>query len=166
LVNTNALNKTSITKQINVQRNFNKSGYVQPAGSYNASKIINFDLPLQAVGSPASAPQFLGQIFIDSSNKIPWIGLGTSATSDWISLAKRKMANLTYNGDGTSTSKVIAHGLGTTPSAFQVLPASADAGNAGIKYVTADGTNLTVYFNNAPISGSNNVVLNWKVEAW
>jgi hypothetical protein len=71
---------------------------------------------------------------------------------------------LTYNGDGSSTSKTIAHGLGAIPSYYHIERASLDAGNAGIKYVTADATNLTVYYITAPISGTNNVVLKWKAE--
>lgn len=71
---------------------------------------------------------------------------------------------VTYNGDGAFTSKTISHGLYATPSYFHVERVSADAGTAGIKYVTADANNLTVYFNTAPISGTSNVVLKWKAE--
>jgi len=77
---------------------------------------------------------------------------------------KSKVGTLIYNGDGTSASKTIAHGLSTTPSYWHIERASLDAGNAGIKYVTADETNLTVYFNSAPVNGTNNVVLKWRAE--
>lgn len=70
----------------------------------------------------------------------------------------------TYNGDGTATSKTIAHGLSATPSFFNATAASAAAGTAGIKYIIADATNLTIYFNSAPASGTNNVTIKWKAE--
>ncbi|WP_051291318.1 phosphodiester glycosidase family protein [Fictibacillus gelatini] len=82
----------------------------------------------------------------------------------WRDLKDSNIGTLTYNGDGTSTSKTIPHGLGAIPNFFSVVPASVAAGTAGIKYVTADATNLTVYFNAAPAAGTNNVVLKWKAE--
>ncbi|MFL0475592.1 hypothetical protein ACH0CI_26785 [Priestia sp. 179-F W1.4 NHS] len=75
-----------------------------------------------------------------------------------------KTGTLTYSGDGTATSKTIAHGLGVVPSYYHVELASAGAGTAGKKYVTVDATNITIYFNTPPASGTNNVSLNWKAE--
>ncbi len=71
---------------------------------------------------------------------------------------------LTYSGNGSNTTRSIAHGLAKTPSYWHVERASVDAGNAGIKYVIADETNLNVFYNTAPISGTNNVTLKWKAE--
>ena len=79
-------------------------------------------------------------------------------------ISTNKSGSLTYNGDGTATSKTIAHGLSAAPTKWFVQAASADAGTAGIKYVTADAANLTVYFNTAPIIGTNNVKLNWRAD--
>lgn len=81
-----------------------------------------------------------------------------------ISDIQTKSGTLTYSGDGTSTTKTIPHGIIGTPTFFQVTPSSIDSGNAGIKYVTANATNLTVTFNTAPITGTNNVKLTWKAE--
>lgn len=79
-------------------------------------------------------------------------------------IANVKTGTVTYNGDGAATSKVIPHGLGVIPTYYHVELASVDAGTAVKKYVTVDATNITVYFNTAPITGTNNVVLNWKAE--
>lgn len=86
------------------------------------------------------------------------------ASATLYTVAKGKTGTLTYNGDGTSTTKTVAHGLSSAPTFFQVTPSSADAGTAGIKFVTADATNLTVTFNTAPVTGTNNVKLTWKAE--
>lgn len=79
-------------------------------------------------------------------------------------LSTTKSGTLTYSGDGIVSTKIIPHGLVSTPTFFQVIPSSADAGTAGIKFVTADATNLTVTFNTTPITGTNNVKLTWKAE--
>ncbi|MFE3976612.1 MULTISPECIES: hypothetical protein [unclassified Peribacillus] len=72
--------------------------------------------------------------------------------------------NVTYSGDGSTIIKTISHGLGSTPSYWDVNVASLDAGNAEIRFVTADETNITVTFKTAPIAGTNNIKLTWKVE--
>lgn len=73
-------------------------------------------------------------------------------------------ATTTFSGNGLSISKIIPHGLYATPTSYSVVPSSIDAGLAEISYVTADSTNLTVYFKTAPKTGSNNVSLTWKAE--
>lgn len=87
-----------------------------------------------------------------------------SGWAPWRSSYNAKKGILTYNGDGIATSKTIPHGLGVIPNYYSVSPLSADTGAAGIKYITADATNLTVFFNTAPVTGTNNIVLNWKAE--
>ena len=68
----------------------------------------------------------------------------------------------TFNGDGTTTSFNISHGLVSTPSTYVVSPASADA--KGEFYVTADSTYITVNYTSAPPSGTDNVKLTWYAE--
>lgn len=75
-----------------------------------------------------------------------------------------KTGSLTFGGDGTTTVKNVPHGLGVTPTFFQVIPANKESGEAGIKFVTANLTDLIVTFNTAPPPGTNNVKINWKVE--
>lgn len=70
----------------------------------------------------------------------------------------------TLSGNGSATSFTIAHGLTGIPTFFSVQPANSATGTAGINYVTADATNLTVNFKTAPASGSNNLVLAWRAE--
>jgi exopolysaccharide biosynthesis protein len=89
---------------------------------------------------------------------------GSGSWNAWRDMKASVIGTLTYNGDGVATSKTIAHGLGVIPAYYQVTPASLNTGTAGIKYVTADATNLTVFFNVAPVTGTNNIVLNWKAE--
>lgn len=69
--------------------------------------------------------------------------------------------SVTLSGDGILTSFTIPHNLGITPSFYQVQEASADAGTAGISYITANSTNITVNFKSAPASGTGNIVLTW-----
>ncbi|MCP1493975.1 hypothetical protein J2Y73_004006 [Peribacillus frigoritolerans] len=99
-----------------------------------------------------------GFMYFDTSLQVPiwWNG------SKWL---ETKKGTLTYNGDGMTTTKTIAHGLTGTPSFYHVNAASNDAGEAGIKFVTADNTNLTVTFNTPPIAGRNNIKLTWKAES-
>ncbi|MGN4665819.1 hypothetical protein ACTFRP_08020 [Bacillus cereus group sp. MYBK234-1] len=68
---------------------------------------------------------------------------------------------LSFSGDGSKTTLSIPHGLGVTPVSFNVMPNNLNAGNAEIKYLTADATYIHVYFKNAPIPGENNVRVIW-----
>lgn len=68
----------------------------------------------------------------------------------------------TRSGDSAATSFTIAHGLSGTPSVYFVQAASAAAKN--ISYVTADATNLTVNYDTAPPTGTNNINLNWEAK--
>jgi len=61
----------------------------------------------------------------------------------------------TKSGDAVTTSFTIAHGLGATPSYFNVVPIN--AASAGISYQTADATNITIVYTVAPASGTNNL---------
>lgn len=91
-------------------------------------------------------------------------------TSLWVEIARTERATvsnpdtMTYSGDGVATTKVIPHGLAAVPKFFPVYASSVDAGNADIKFVAADATNITVTFKTAPIAGTNNVKLTWKAE--
>lgn len=73
-----------------------------------------------------------------------------------------KKGTMTYGGDGVTTTKTIAHGLGVAPSTYYVQKASANI--PAIDNVTADATNLTVTFVSAPPSGTTNVNLKWRAE--
>jgi len=90
---------------------------------------------------------------------------------------KRNSGTATFNGDGTTTDFLIgAHGLAENPSDrarihVKVTPVSGDAVDASpcVAYASdedADGAfeSIRVKFINAPISGTNNVVVRWKAE--
>lgn len=66
----------------------------------------------------------------------------------------------TQSGNGSATAFTIAHSLFSAPTHVAVTPGSTDA--KGSFYATADATNITVTYDTAPISGTNNVVLNWQ----
>ena len=67
-----------------------------------------------------------------------------------------------FNGTGSQTVFTIAHGCASTPSHVSLEAKTADA--SGVKYWSADGTNITVTFITAPPAGTNNVVIGWKAE--
>ncbi len=65
------------------------------------------------------------------------------------------------SGDGTTKVFTIAHGLGTTPA---VAIAKANSVNAYGEFATTfDGTNITLTYQNAPPSGTNNLEYQWLV---
>lgn len=65
----------------------------------------------------------------------------------------------TQSGTVSATTFNIAHGLGSTPTYFNVTPNTSDA--QGIAWITADGTNITVHYNTAPPAGTNNLIFKW-----
>ncbi|TMV47884.1 hypothetical protein FE783_20890 [Paenibacillus mesophilus] len=75
-----------------------------------------------------------------------------------------KTGKVVYSGDGLTSIYQIPHGLSTVPSCYQVTPASADSGTAGIAYVEADAVYLNVHFSSAPTAGGTNVSLVWSAE--
>lgn len=70
-----------------------------------------------------------------------------------------KTGSNTQSGNGIATSFNIPHGLGTTPTYWNAVATSAPAGN--ISYVTADATNIIVFYSVAPSTGTNNLKWNW-----
>jgi len=68
-------------------------------------------------------------------------------------------SSATFSGNGTKTQFQIPHGLSSQPSSWIVQSATGDG--ADISHVTADGTSLTVNYNSAPPSGTDNIELNW-----
>ena len=75
-----------------------------------------------------------------------------------VSLVANTVLEYITSGDGILTSFDIPHGLGAEPNAT-VMAASADA--AHIAYITKDATNITVYYDVAPPSGTNNLKFNY-----
>jgi hypothetical protein len=97
-------------------------------------------------------------------NQYDWVEYVSDGTQFYKVASGVAETTTTFNGDGAMTSKTLPHGLNNIPSRFSVYSNSVDAGNAGIKYVTADVNNITVFFNTPPITGTNNVSLRWRAE--
>jgi hypothetical protein len=75
-----------------------------------------------------------------------------------------KTGKAVFSGDGLTSVYQIPHGLSAVPSGYQITPASADAGTAGIAYVEADAVYVNVHFSSAPAIGVNNVLLVWSAD--
>ena len=73
----------------------------------------------------------------------------------------RTFGQAVFSGDGTKTQFSIQHGLESPPTSWQVFPGTDDA--SSFSHATADGSEITVYYDSAPPSGTNNVALNWRV---
>lgn len=84
-----------------------------------------------------------------------------SGTPAWKSLDSERTGKATASGNGSTTQFTIAHGLGATPS-YVFIDCSSHSIN---RTFTVDGTNITVTFASAPSSGTNNVIIYWRVIA-
>lgn len=66
----------------------------------------------------------------------------------------------TKSGDASTTTFTIAHGLGSSPGFYDVVPTSTDADDDF--FLTIDSTNITVNYPFAPPSGTNNLTYVWR----
>ncbi len=73
----------------------------------------------------------------------------------------RTFGQAIFSGDGTKTQFSIQHGLESPPTSWQVFPGTDDAST--FSHATANDSEITVYYDSAPPSGTNNVALNWRV---
>jgi len=69
-----------------------------------------------------------------------------------------------FNGDGSTTTFNIPHGLGAAPASAVVQKAAPDLPD--VDYILADDTNITVIFKTPPPSGTENVRLYWAAFKW
>lgn len=70
-----------------------------------------------------------------------------------------KGGSSTFSGDGSTKSFDISHGFSSKPTAFNVQAETDDA--SAISHATAGSSNITVNYDTAPPSGTNNVVINY-----
>jgi len=68
----------------------------------------------------------------------------------------------TFSGDGSTTEFKIEHGLVSTPSKYVVSPLTPDADAS--RTITVDDTYITITFDTAPPSGTDNVKFGWWAE--
>ena len=80
---------------------------------------------------------------------------------EFASLDSERAGKSTASGNGSTTVFTIAHGLGATPG-YAFVDCSS---HAIARTWTVDGTNITVTFASAPSSGTNNVIIYWRVVA-
>ena len=73
----------------------------------------------------------------------------------------RTFGQAIFSGDGVKTQFSIQHGLQDSPTSWQVFPSSDDA--SSFSHTQATDSEITVYYDSAPPSGTGNVKLNWKI---
>lgn len=116
-----------------------------------------------------SPSQAVGDILKNNGTKYVRMGRGTplqvlrtnSAATDleYASLDSERTGKATASGNGSTTVFTIAHGLGSLPTYAFV-----DCSSHSIARTwTVDSTNITVTFASAPSSGTNNVIIYWRV---
>jgi hypothetical protein len=114
--------------------------------------------------SGATAPTHSSSTTDVSDGAVTWHYLGAVITSSaWVEfglVCQNKFGVSTKSGNGSLTSFTIPHGITGTPSFIFVGAGSSDAKN--ISYYTADATNITVNYDVAPPTGTNNLKLNWE----
>lgn len=118
----------------------------------------NFEIGLSAISSITlddSNPIYLSKI------KLAIVGAGVEDIDNSPEPELTKRGTETKTGDGVTTSFTIAHGLGSTPRHFNVQAAS--AGAKGISYVTASKTNITVFYDVAPLDAES-IIFNWEAK--
>ena len=85
---------------------------------------------------------------------------------EYASLDSERVGKSTASGNGSTTVFNIAHGLGSNPTYAFVSVAQSGTTNPQInRSYTTDATNIVVTFATAPSSGTNNVIINWRVVA-
>jgi hypothetical protein len=139
---------TSIAANQLIVRNGANTAYINSL--LTNSMITNTTIDLQAKGVKGSG----------TSLQVLRVNSGASAL-EWASLDSERTGKALANGNGSTTVFTIAHGLGATPG-YAFVDCSS---HAIARTWTVDGTNITVTFSSAPSSGTNNVIIYWRVIA-
>lgn len=115
-----------------------------------------------------------GDILAGVSGKFVRKGRGTSLQAlrtnsagtdiEWASLQSERTGKHTASGNAATTVFTITHGLGSTPGYTFISVENSGTGVIAAK-ASSDSTTITVTFASPPSSGTNNVVINWKVVA-
>ncbi|MGG9972282.1 hypothetical protein ACQ33O_10855 [Ferruginibacter sp. SUN002] len=133
-----------------------------PRGSENIiAKVSNQGLIIPLIPSldSVTAPE-KAQLSFDTSDNHLKIYNGT----EWVNLSKNELVTGSYitSSNGLDTVYTIPHQLNSVPSYFNVLATSEHA--AGINYVTADATSITIHYTTPPPSGTSNLSWNWQIK--
>ena len=125
-------------------------GYKDDTVWLTNAMIANTTIDLQAKGVKGSG------------TALQALRVNSGATAlEWASLDSERTGKALANGDGSTTVFNIAHGLGSTPS-YAFVDCSS---HAIARTWTVTSTNIVVTFATAPGSGTNNVIIYWRVIA-
>ena len=78
----------------------------------NMLKINDADLILNGSTPPTTVPDFAGEFYNDTNNKLPYVALGNSSTSDWTALATKSSID-SYKTEIAATVTGINNALNT-----------------------------------------------------
>lgn len=138
---------------------------VKPVVSNNTTFTDLTNKPTYGVElmSTTSGATALNNVVVGSTGSAPNRDWNTTTPNNMQTLSK--IGTETFSAGGTLGSYTFAHGLNPmTPKRVDITMASADAGTAGLKYVTADATNIYVYFGSVPVAGTNNITFTWEAK--
>lgn len=107
---------------------------------------------------PTSVPA--NSVFLETDTIKTFLFNGT-IWKDLPTLDSERVGKSVASGDGSTTVFNIAHGLGSNPTYAFVDCSSHAIGRT----FTTDATNIVVTFASAPPTGTNNVIIYWRVVA-
>lgn len=99
-----------------------------------------------------------------TSLQVPRVNSGGTDV-EWASLDSERVGKSVASGNGVATQFNIAHGLGSNPTYAFISVADCGSTMKAMPDYTTDSTNIVVTFGTAPESGTNNVVIYWRVVA-
>lgn len=79
-----------------------------------------------------------------------------------VDTVKQARGTATFSGDGSTTQFTITHGLGYVPRQWFIEEVTDDGSN--VSHTTADANTLTINYDTAPTSGTNNVIVNYATD--
>lgn len=90
----------------------------------------------------------------------------TATDTEWATLDSERVGKSVASGNNSTTVFNIAHGLGSNPTyAFVSVAQAGSAATQPNRSYTTDATNIIVTFSAPPTTGTNNVVIYWRVVA-
>ena len=108
-------------------------------------QICGSKLILSGSGAPAIAPDFVGQIYEDISNKLHYVALGNASASDWVPVANKAVTDSLSSG---KVDKVDGKGLSTedysSAEKSKLAGIAAGAQVNVLEKVAVDGTLLEI----------------------
>ena len=126
----------------------------------NNSFEYNANYPIETgVYTEADETYIIRNYFYQIANPVVLSGNPDVVIKDNFGYVTENDGVATFSGDGSTITFQIPHGLASTPSKYDVSPLTPDA--HGSKTVTADDTYITITFDTAPPSGTDNIKFGW-----